>query len=123
MVLPSQKLDDVVDGVSDGDSDGSRSSRTAGFCSWGGFHLSTIGASALHTATWHGYNKIVTYLLEEGQDPDTQDETGMTAIMLVIMHHNLQATRCIFRGREAIQRNLVVDVRRVDLQLSGKVPS
>lgn len=105
-----QKIDDTVDGVSEdtpGDSDWSRSS---GFCSWDGFHLRTIGASALHTATWHGDNKIVEYLLEEGQDPDTEDDTGMSAIMLAIMHHNLQATRCVFRDRVAIQRNLVTDV-------------
>ncbi|KAG3069489.1 hypothetical protein PI124_g21500 [Phytophthora idaei] len=95
-------------------SDASQSSLPAGFCTWDGFHLSTIGASALHTATWHRDDKIVRYLLEEGQDPDTPDKSGMTAIMLTIMHHNLQATRCIFRDRIAIQRNLVVDCREED---------
>ncbi|EGZ23192.1 hypothetical protein PHYSODRAFT_487043 [Phytophthora sojae] len=84
---------------------------TSRFCSWDGFHLSTIGASALHTATWHGDKKIMEYLLEEGQDPDSGGDTGITAVMLAVMRHNLQATRCIFRGRVAIQRNLVLDVR------------
>ncbi|KAG6946855.1 hypothetical protein JG687_00016491 [Phytophthora cactorum] len=95
-------------------SDASQSSLPAGFCTWDGFHLSTIGASALHTATWHRDDKIVRYLLEEGQDPDTPDKSGMTAIMLTIMHHNLQVTRCIFRDRIAIQRNLVMDCREED---------
>ncbi|EEY70181.1 uncharacterized protein PITG_18936 [Phytophthora infestans T30-4] len=94
------------------DSDGFLPSRSPGFCSWDGFHLRTVGASALHTATWHSDNKIVQYLLEEGQDPDTEDESGMTAIVLAIMHHNLQATRCVYRERVAIQRNLAMDVRR-----------
>ncbi|ETM44212.1 hypothetical protein L914_10532 [Phytophthora nicotianae] len=95
-------------------SDGPRPSRSSGFCSWDGFHLNTIGASALHTATWHGEDKIVEFLLGEGQDPDTEDESGMSAIILAIMHHNLQATRCIFRDRVAIQRNLVMDCREED---------
>ncbi|GMF46250.1 unnamed protein product [Phytophthora lilii] len=110
----SQKVDDTLDDALTNDSDGSRSSRTSGFCSWDGFHLSTIGASALHTATWHGDDAVVAYLLEEGQDPDTEDETGMTPIMLTILHHNLQATRCVFRDHVAIQRNLVTDVLLVD---------
>ncbi|KAF4043218.1 Ankyrin repeat [Phytophthora infestans] len=96
------------------DSDGFLPSRSPGFCSWDGFHLRTVGASALHTATWHGDNKIVQYLLEEGQDPKTEDESGMTAIVLAIMHHNLQATRCVYRERVAIQRNLVMDCREED---------
>ncbi|EEY63150.1 uncharacterized protein PITG_15361 [Phytophthora infestans T30-4] len=94
------------------DSDGFLPSRSPGFCSWDGFHLRTVGASALHTATWHSDNKIVQYLLEEGQDPDTEDESGMTAIVLAIMHHNLQATRCVYRERVAIQRNLAMDCQR-----------
>ncbi|KAL4159338.1 hypothetical protein PRNP1_005098 [Phytophthora ramorum] len=102
------------------DSDGSRSSRTTGFCSWDGFHLGTIGASALHTATWHGDTNIGQYLLQEGQDPNTEDDTGMTPIMLAIMHHNLQATRCVFRDRLAIQRNLVTDCRHEDDERTRK---
>ncbi|KAG7379453.1 hypothetical protein PHYPSEUDO_008558 [Phytophthora pseudosyringae] len=112
-----QKVDDGVPQDTPGDSDRSRVSRTPGFCSWDGFHLSTIGASALHTATWHGNDRIVAYLLEEGQHPDTQDGTGMTAVMLTLMHHNLQATRCILHDREAIQRNLVTDVRSATRRL------
>ncbi|CEG39710.1 Ankyrin [Plasmopara halstedii] len=87
---------------------------STGFCGWHGFHLSTIGASALYTATWFGDDKIIEYLLEEGQDPDTEDESGMSAITVAIMHHNLQATRCIFRNRVAIQQNLITDCRQED---------
>ncbi|KAJ8561496.1 hypothetical protein ON010_g8185 [Phytophthora cinnamomi] len=73
--------------------DSGMNSRTLSVDSWDGFRLGTIGASALHTATWRGDDRVVEYLLEEGQDPDTKDTTGMTPIMLVIMYHNLQATR------------------------------
>ncbi|KAG7389210.1 hypothetical protein PHYBOEH_007553 [Phytophthora boehmeriae] len=95
---------------------GSRSSATNVFCSWERFHLGTIGASTLHTATWHGVKSVVEYLLESGQDPDTEDNTGMTPIMLVIMHHDLQAQRCVFRDRKAIQRNLIMDCREEDAE-------
>ncbi|POM62342.1 hypothetical protein PHPALM_28516 [Phytophthora palmivora] len=99
----NRKVDDTED-----------TNRTDSFCSWDGFHLSTIGASALHTATWHGDDRIVEYLLEEGQDSNTEDDTGTTPIMLTLTHHILQATRCIFRDRVAIQRNLVTDCRQED---------
>ncbi|RLN65440.1 hypothetical protein BBJ29_005727 [Phytophthora kernoviae] len=75
-----------------------------------------VGSSTLHTATWHGNKKVVEYLLESGQDPDAQDDTGMTPISLVIMNHNLQAQRCVFRDREAIQRNLIMDCREEDAE-------
>lgn len=93
------------------DRSAARQSQTPAFCRWDGFHLDAIGASALHTATWQGKDKIVEYLLEEGLSPDTDDGTGTTPIMLSITHHNLQVTRCLFRDRVAIQRNLIMDVR------------
>ncbi|KAG6613508.1 uncharacterized protein IUM83_04523 [Phytophthora cinnamomi] len=85
--------------------------RHARFCSWGDFHLRTIGASALHTAAWSGELKIVEFLLESGQDPNADDDSGMTAIMVAILHLNLLTMRCVFRNGEAVRRNTVVDCR------------
>jgi ankyrin repeat protein len=83
----------------------------AAFCTWSSFHLGTIEASTLHTATWHGKDNVVEYLLDEGMDPDTVDDAGVTPIMLALTRLNLQAMRCVFRNREAVRRNLVEDVR------------
>ncbi|KAE8952411.1 hypothetical protein PR001_g33306 [Phytophthora rubi] len=89
--------------------------RPARFCSWDGFHLGTIGASALHTAAWRGELAVVQFLLECGQDPDSGDNSGLTPAMAVILRLNLLVTRCVFRDGQAVRRNLVVDV---SLQLS-----
>lgn len=51
------------------------------------------------------------FLLELGQDPNAADDSGMTAIMVAILHLNLLTMRCVFRGGEAVRRNTVVDVR------------
>ncbi|KAE8981603.1 hypothetical protein PF010_g22573 [Phytophthora fragariae] len=93
------------------DTSDSESQRLARFCSWGDFHLHTIGASALHTAAWGGELDIVEFLLELGQDPNAADDSGMTAIMVAILHLNLLTMRCVFRGGEAVRRNTVVDCR------------
>ncbi|KAE9066191.1 hypothetical protein PF005_g27076 [Phytophthora fragariae] len=90
----------------------SLSQRQARFCSWGDFHLRTIGASALHTASWGGNVAIVEFLLESGQDPNASDDSGMTAIMVAILRLNLMTMRCVFRGGEAVRRNTVVDCRQ-----------
>ncbi|KAI9994557.1 hypothetical protein PInf_011280 [Phytophthora infestans] len=49
------------------------------------------------------------FLLESGQHPDTGDEGGMTAMMVPILRLSLMTTRCVFRDRQVVQRNLVVD--------------
>ncbi|KAE8952416.1 hypothetical protein PR002_g32683 [Phytophthora rubi] len=85
--------------------------RPARFCSWDGFHLGTIGASALHTAAWRGELAVVQFLLECGQDPDSGDNSGLTPAMAVILRLNLLVTRCVFRDGQAVRRNLVVDCR------------
>ncbi|EGZ23201.1 hypothetical protein PHYSODRAFT_295704 [Phytophthora sojae] len=89
----------------------SESQRQARFCSWGDFHLHTIGASALHTAAWGGKLDIVQFLLDSGQDPNAADDSGMTAMMVAILHLNLLTMRCVFRDGEAVRRNTVVDCR------------
>ncbi|KAG7389205.1 hypothetical protein PHYBOEH_007548 [Phytophthora boehmeriae] len=85
--------------------------RQASICSWNGFHLQTLGASALHTAAWEGSVDIMQFLLESGQDPDTGDDSAMTPMMLSIMRLNLMTMRCVFINGEAVRRNLVVDCR------------
>ncbi|OWZ19001.1 hypothetical protein PHMEG_0006807 [Phytophthora megakarya] len=89
----------------------SPSQRQARFCSWGDFHLHTIGASALHTAAWGGDVAIAEFLLEAGQDPNVSDDSGTTAMMVAILHLNLVTMRCVLRDGEAVRRNLVVDCR------------
>jgi len=89
----------------------STSQRQARFCSWGDFHLRSLGASALHTASWGGSLEILQFLLESGQDPDAADDSGMTAMMVAILRLNLMTMRCVFRDGEAVRRNTVVDVR------------
>ncbi|KAJ8519164.1 hypothetical protein ON010_g18110 [Phytophthora cinnamomi] len=79
------------------------------FCSWKGFHLSTIGASTLLTATWEGDLGIVELLLEAGQDPDTRDNGGLTPIMVALLRYNVVVMRCVFRNGQAVRRNIVVD--------------
>ncbi|EGZ23204.1 hypothetical protein PHYSODRAFT_295708 [Phytophthora sojae] len=83
--------------------------RQARFCSWDGFHLPTVGASALHTAAWRGELAVVQFLLECGQDPDSGDNSGLTPAMVVILRLNLLVTRCVFRDGQAVRRSLVVD--------------
>ncbi|EGZ23200.1 hypothetical protein PHYSODRAFT_324431 [Phytophthora sojae] len=90
----------------------SLSQRQARFCSWGDFHLRTIGASALHTASWGGNLGIIEFLLESGQDPNAADDSGMTAIMVAILRLNLMTMRCVYRDGEAVRRNTVVDCRQ-----------
>jgi len=75
------------------------------------FRLRTIGISALHTAAWGGHVGVLQYLLESGQCPDASSEGGTTPIMVAIHRFNVTTMRCVFRGREAVRRNLVVDVR------------
>lgn len=81
------------------------------FCGWNGFHLSSIGASTLHTATWEGSLGIVELLLQAGQDPDTRDAAGLTPIMVALLRYNVVVMRCVFRNAKAVRRNIVVDVR------------
>ncbi|ETP14189.1 hypothetical protein F441_10849 [Phytophthora nicotianae CJ01A1] len=90
---------------------------TPRFCSWDYFHLHTIGASALLTAAWDGCVDIIELLLSAGQDPDTSDNGGLTAMMVAILRFNVVVMRCIFRNGEAIRRNLVVDCREEENQL------
>lgn len=82
------------------------------FCSWDSFCLNTLGASALHTAAWKGDLAVLTFLLESGQQPDSGNEGGMTAMMVAILRLSLMTSRCVFRGGQAVQRNLVVDCRK-----------
>ncbi|KAJ8539179.1 hypothetical protein ON010_g12692 [Phytophthora cinnamomi] len=84
---------------------------TQRFCGWKGFHLSTIGASTLLTATWEGDLGIVELLLEAGQDPDTRDNGGLTPTMMALLRYNVVVMRCVFRNGQAVRRNIVVDVR------------
>ncbi|KAG7376049.1 hypothetical protein PHYPSEUDO_014559 [Phytophthora pseudosyringae] len=91
---------------------GSASERQLRFCSWSGFHLRTIGVSALHTAAWGGSLGIVEFLLESGQSPDEGDDSGMTAMMVAILRLNLMTMRCVLRDGEAVRRNTVVDCRK-----------
>ncbi|KAG3014195.1 hypothetical protein PC121_g12276 [Phytophthora cactorum] len=91
---------------------GSLPERQARFCSWNGFHLRTIGASALHTAAWGGSLGILEFLLESGQSPDESDDSGVTAIMVTILRLNLMTMRCVLRDGEAVRRNTVVDCRK-----------
>ncbi|KAL3656687.1 hypothetical protein V7S43_018467 [Phytophthora oleae] len=91
------------------------------FCSWEYFHLCTIGASALLTAAWDGCAEIVELLLEAGQDPNTSDDGGLTAMMVAILRYNVVAMRCVFRNGEAVRRNLVVDCREEETQLLKRV--
>ncbi|KAL3656676.1 hypothetical protein V7S43_018455 [Phytophthora oleae] len=89
----------------------STAQRQAKFCSWGTFHLRTIGASALHTAAWEGSLNIMRFLLESGQNPDVGDDSGLTPIMVAILRLNLMTMRCAFRDGVAVRRNTVVDCR------------
>ncbi|KAG2502681.1 hypothetical protein BBO99_00009818 [Phytophthora kernoviae] len=92
------------------------------FCSWESFHLSTVGASALHTAAWEGTHEIVGFLLEAGQDPDTSDDGGLTAMMVSLLRYNLVVMRCVFRNSAvAVRRNVVVDCREAERQLQNQV--
>jgi hypothetical protein len=65
----------------------------------------------LHTVAWEGDTALLENMLRGGQDADTRDQWQMTPIMSTLMRHGLQESRCIFQDREAIQRNLVLDVR------------
>ncbi|KAF4133070.1 Ankyrin repeats domain-containing protein [Phytophthora infestans] len=98
-------------------SDSTVSSPQIRFCSWEYFHLPTIGASALLTAAWDGCAEIIEFLLEAGQDPDTFDSGGLTAMMVAILRFNVVVMRCVFRNGEAIRRNLVVDWLKEENQL------
>ncbi|ETK84346.1 hypothetical protein F441_10864 [Phytophthora nicotianae CJ01A1] len=86
--------------------------RQTRFCSWSGFHLRTIGASALHTATWAESLGILEFLLEFGQNPDEGDDSGVTAVMVAILRLNLVTMRCVLRNGEAVRRTTVVDCRQ-----------
>lgn len=75
--------------------------------------MSTIGASAVHTAAWERNLGIIELLLEAGQDPGTPSDGGLTPMMVALLHYNVVFMRCVFRNGEAVRRNIVVDVRRV----------
>ncbi|KAG7380367.1 hypothetical protein PHYBOEH_011478 [Phytophthora boehmeriae] len=92
------------------------------FCSWESFHLSTIGASALHTAAWDSSHEIVQFLLEAGQDPDTSDSGGLTTMMVPLLRYNLVAMRCVFQNSAVtVRRNVVVDCREEESRLQKQV--
>ncbi|KAL4174841.1 hypothetical protein KRP22_006770 [Phytophthora ramorum] len=94
----------------------SPSQRQAKFCSWGAFHLRTIGASTLHTAAWGCNVEMMQFLLESGQNPDESGDDGMTAMMVTILRLNLMTMRCVIRDGEAVRRNTVVDCREKEGQ-------
>ncbi|KAH7485626.1 hypothetical protein PRIC1_004924 [Phytophthora ramorum] len=91
------------------------------FCSWENFHLTTLGASALHTAAWEGSLGIVELVLEAGQDPDTRDDGGLTPMMVAMLRHNVIVTRCVFQNGQAVRRNAVVDCRDEENELLDQV--
>ncbi|KAF1788264.1 Ankyrin repeat-containing domain [Phytophthora cactorum] len=78
------------------------------FCSWEYFHLPTIGASALLTAAWDGSAEIIEQLLDAGQDPDTNDNGGMTAMMVAI----LRSTSWLCAASSAMEKRSVELGRR-----------
>ncbi|DAZ92638.1 TPA: hypothetical protein N0F65_003451 [Lagenidium giganteum] len=80
------------------------------------FWLCTLGASALHAATWSGQLHVLEFLLHQGQHPDARDQHGMTAIMLTLTRHNIQAHRMIFHRGVAVRRSTVVDTRQEDAE-------
>ncbi|TDH73693.1 hypothetical protein CCR75_007562 [Bremia lactucae] len=84
------------------------------FCDWDKFHLPTVGASALHAAAWDGSDQVLKYLLEEGQPVDDRGRHGVTALMVTLLRHNVQALRAIFQGTAVVQLNTVVDCREED---------
>ncbi|KAG7376050.1 hypothetical protein PHYPSEUDO_014560 [Phytophthora pseudosyringae] len=83
------------------------------FGSWNGFHLHTMGASALHAAVWEGQLDVIQFILEAGESPDTSADNGLTPTMMAIMHLSLMTMRCVFRDGVAVRRNLVVDCRHL----------
>ncbi|ETL90937.1 hypothetical protein L917_10474, partial [Phytophthora nicotianae] len=88
---------------------------------WGGFCLSTLGASALHTATWKVDSVVMEFLLELGQHPDPRDDNGLTPMMVTILRLSIMTTRCVFRGGQAVRRNLIVDCREEENKQQKKV--
>ncbi|KAG6623106.1 Serine/threonine-protein phosphatase 6 regulatory ankyrin repeat subunit B [Phytophthora cinnamomi] len=79
-------------------------------------HRTQRRCPALHAAAWEGDTSALTQLLERGENPNVGDEWNLTPIMSMFMRHSLQDTRCVFRGRDTIQRNLVVDCREEDAE-------
>ncbi|GMF29564.1 unnamed protein product [Phytophthora lilii] len=86
------------------------------FCDWEKFHLSTVGASALHAAAWDGSYEVLEFLLKEGQQVDERGRRGVTALMATLMRHNVQALRAVFQGSAVVQLNTVVDCRKEDAE-------
>ncbi|ETN07699.1 hypothetical protein PPTG_13034 [Phytophthora nicotianae INRA-310] len=90
------------------------SDEATSFCDWDKFHLSTVGASALHAAAWDGNHDVLEFLLKEGQQVDERGRRGVTALMATLMRHNVQALRAVFQGTAVVQLNTVVDCRKED---------
>ncbi|RLN58073.1 hypothetical protein BBP00_00007192 [Phytophthora kernoviae] len=95
--------------------------RQASICTWKGFHLRTLGASALHTAAWEGNVDIMQFLLESDQNPDAGDDSAITPMMVAILRLNVMTMRCVFVNGEAVRRNLVVDCRDEEDERRDKV--
>ncbi|RLN84068.1 hypothetical protein BBJ28_00008352 [Nothophytophthora sp. Chile5] len=89
------------------------------FCDWEQFHLSTVGASTLHAAAWDGSFAILQFLLAEGQEVDERGSGGVTALMVTLLRHNVQAMRAVFQGSAVVQRNTIMDCRKEDAERLG----
>ncbi|KAG7398105.1 hypothetical protein PHYBOEH_011739 [Phytophthora boehmeriae] len=50
-------------------------------------------STALHLATWKGHREAVEFLVNQGADIETQDQTGMTALQIDVMRICLQKMR------------------------------
>ncbi|KAG7396781.1 hypothetical protein PHYBOEH_001810 [Phytophthora boehmeriae] len=96
-----------------------RDSDGESFCDWDRFHLSTVGASALHAAAWDGSYAVLEFLLKEGQKVDERGGQGVTALMATLLRHNVQALRAVFQGSAVVQLNTVVDCRKEDAERLG----
>jgi hypothetical protein len=110
LFLTSQTFDNDHRGRGDDSTYGQRLPRTRA-SDWSGFPLHTLGASAMHAATWSGSLDVMRFLLEQGQHPDSRDDWEMTPLMVITMRHTLPFIRRVFHGRETILRHLVMDVR------------
>ncbi|KAF4323978.1 hypothetical protein JM18_001577 [Phytophthora kernoviae] len=56
-------------------------------------HQTFEKSTALHLATWKGHLETVAFLLNQGADIETQDQTGMTALQIDVMRICLQKMR------------------------------